>query len=362
VVRKSPGRSGVLILSAIGVALSERYQQANSFLALGKYEMAREELLDLLEALNHDACWLRYRSSLQDPSAANKLKLKDLRSIECNETRHDRIKVSGVEHVVPLDDSDPYPAKPELQPPGSGWQKPTRQLTSPWVPIEAEAAITPKLEVMWNQEIITEAAKYSTAAAIEIYQWRQCRARLTERRLMYFKYGTGSPLARLNVMDLEEINGLPRTGIVSMDNEAQGTFHPTIPEASMAVALRTGTLVVGSSLTLFMMVLVAYVRAALQCDAIKIPGTIFSALHGSRWFETVGLAVMCIPALSLIHLADSARNSTISPDLAVLAALCCIAALWTAVIALPHTRFARDVERLRGQIRLAFRGSSTDQR
>src|ERR1700733_11773456 len=84
---------GALILSAIGVALSERYQQANSFFALGKYEMAREELFDLLKALDQDACWLRYRSSLQDPSVANKLTLRDLHSIECNETKHDRVKV-----------------------------------------------------------------------------------------------------------------------------------------------------------------------------------------------------------------------------------------------------------------------------
>jgi hypothetical protein len=62
---------GALVLSAIAVGLAERFVQVREFEALGKYEIAREELYVLRGTLDKDACWQRYRSSLKDPSEAD---------------------------------------------------------------------------------------------------------------------------------------------------------------------------------------------------------------------------------------------------------------------------------------------------
>jgi hypothetical protein len=51
-----------------------------------------------------------------------------------------------------------------------------------------------------------------------------------------------------------------------------------------------------------MVVLAAYVRAAVNSDAPSTRGTIFSVLIGSRWFEVAGLSLTWVPAFALSSL------------------------------------------------------------
>jgi hypothetical protein len=147
-------------------------------------------------------------------------------------------------------------------------------------------------------------------AAMEIYRWQLFRNRLDVRRRSSPTVDapriehsvTSSKFAGLQVRDLEEIARMAHTGLNDLDRTVHDSFRALLPETSLGVRIGTAAEAVAAALCLFMVILTAYVRAAVNCEAPSTRGTVFSVLIGSRWFEAAGFVLICVPLAALCSL------------------------------------------------------------
>jgi hypothetical protein len=325
-----------LALSGLAFALAEKYQDVPPFEAFAKYEIAREDLDAQISDLQSDSCWQLYASSRPNPAIALQVTLYELGTIQCSNQAPGKVKIGSSILSSRLDDlqtPDPPTATNSVTPRGSpatSTPDPAHRDGAPlpmapvgleiWTPLSAEGSIEDTLQILWDDNLLSTARKYTGAASMEIYRWLLVRNRLDLRRQIPPKVevvrsehpATRSRLSGLQISDLQEINRMAHSGLNDLDRTVRDSFRALLPETTLGVRISTAAEVVSVALCLFMVILAAYVRAAVKCEVYSTRGTVFSVLIGSRWFEVAGFLLICIPAaaLSALCLAIGWRGPT----------------------------------------------------
>jgi hypothetical protein len=320
-----------LVLSALAFGLAEKFHDAAAFEAFAKYEIARETLDAQVSDLQNDPCWQRYiRAQPREADAAH-LSLLELNTIQCSDQSPNQVAVGITILDVPPDNADPYalsqpsqaPAvQPSLsQPPRQDMRKRNDLSRRPmpptnlqvWIAAISADQLVSTLHVLWDDALLATAKKYSAVAAEDIYRWELFRLHLQTRADLR-RVASGSsgepasvqyPFSQLRISDLEQITRLAHGGLGDLDRVLRDNFRAFLPETSMGVRIGTAAQVVSAGLAILMTIFAAYIRAAINAEAVSTKGTVFSVLIGSRGFEIAGLVLICIPAASLASLTSA---------------------------------------------------------
>jgi hypothetical protein len=109
-------------------------------------------------------------------------------------------------------------------------------------------------------------------------------------------------LLKLTLADLVEISQLTHGTLAELDKTVQQNFRVPLPNTSFTARLSTAALLAAGAVSMFMVVLAAYVRSAVLSEAITVRGTIFHTMLASLGYRITALLVVLAPTAALGYL------------------------------------------------------------
>jgi hypothetical protein len=318
-----------LAFSAAAFALGDRIREVPEFDAFGKFELARDILSAQIADLEEDPCWKLYLAALSDETAVSRTTLQELSQVKCSDQAPNIVKVgskrmiAGTSHGPVADFRGTSLATSNITASHLASSKPSLSKTNfsvtsavpdalgveDWLPLPETEAISKTVKILWDEPTLASAQRYSRVAGEEVYRWRLHRARLFKQRVDASELKSSRPpteagfdVSKLQIEDLREIAKSSHTSLVEIDRVVHDQFSAPLPDTSYGVNIGTASQIVAAILVLLAAALAAYVRAALNADAISTPGTVFHVLLGSSWGELVIHVVLCVPLAAVAYL------------------------------------------------------------
>ncbi|MGH8226524.1 MAG: hypothetical protein ACREU3_01250 [Steroidobacteraceae bacterium] len=317
-----------LALAVIALGIAGKLTAVPGFEAYAELELAWSSLNLQLTGLLESQCWLKYAASLPADVEIQQTTFAQLEAIRCgsdSQTPTSVLVQGGAlpSIAIPQPKATTIVAVPRghiLKVTGAKGAAPgvvTNVRLQIWGPLDYVSALKQTLGTLWNEQVLGEAQGFNNAVAKEeIYRWEVARWRVEQRTarippVITSKKPNAHGPTKFDGLSLSDLKFLVNEGHPPLENlnrDMAQDFRASLPNGPLDVDLFTAAIVVALGVALFMVILSAYVRAAVAADIVESPGTIFHALLGMRRFESIALLVLIVPPVCLALLELSIRQ------------------------------------------------------